>query len=158
MGARMVGQWQTAGAKIDFIGKRLTQCATNAMKQAGEELAKKMGGHIDAQDLAWAPLAEATVKKKGNSTVYVETGDLRRNAFKVRQLKSSKKGSSFFVGANPWTRHIPSGQQMNIVLTELEYGTDKIPARPIVRPSVEEFKSDFPKKFSKYCSVELGGQ
>ena len=32
--ARMTGQWQTAGAKISFIGKRLTPVAVEAMKEA----------------------------------------------------------------------------------------------------------------------------
>jgi len=154
--ARMTGEWQTAGAKIDFIGRRLTPSATKAMRQCGEELIDVMRGHIEKQDLPWKPLARTTVIMKGSSLIYIETGDLYENGFKVRALKSDKKGSTFFVGANPWTRHKPSGKKMNELLTELEYGTDKIPPRPIVRPSVEEFKMDFPKKFAKYMSLELG--
>ena len=154
--SKLIGEWQTAGVTIDFLGKRLTDCATNAMKEAGEDLADVMRGHIDKQDLGWTPLAEYTVRMKGSDVIYIETGDLYRNAFKVRQLKATKKGSSFFVGANPWTKHKPSGQKMNVVLTELEYGTEKIPPRPIVRPSYEEFQRQLPKRFAKYMKLELG--
>lgn len=154
--ARLTGQWQTAGARIDFIGKKLTQCATNAMKEAGEDLVETMQGHIIKQDLDWTPLAPSTVAKKGSSIIYIDTGDLLHNGIKVRALRSNKKGSSFFVGANPWVKHRSSGLKMSDLLTYLEYGTGNIPPRPLVRPSYEEFKSDFPKKFAKYMEVELG--
>ena len=154
--ARMTGQWQTAGAKIEFIGKNLTPKATEAMREAGEELAEIMRNHVRNQDLSWKPLAPSTVQQKGSNLIYIDTGDLLANGFKVRALRGKQKGAKFFVGANVWTKHKPSGLKMSDVMTYLEYGTDKIPPRPLIRPSVEEFKTDFPKKFSKYMNVELG--
>ena len=115
-----------------------------------------MRNHIRKQDLDWKPLAPSTIEQKGSSLIYIEKGDLLENGFKVRKLRSGKNKASFFVGANPWTTHKTSGLKMSDVLTYLEYGTDRIPPRPIVRPSIEEFKADFPKKFQKYMKVELG--
>ena len=96
-----------------------------------------MKSHIDSQDLGWVKLADSTIELKGgDDTIYVETGELR-NGLTVRRIKSTAKGSTIFVGASPWKRH-SGGMKMSDLLIWLEYGTDKIPPRPLVQPTLEE--------------------
>lgn len=103
----------------------------------GQLVLDKMRSHIDNQDLNWTPLAERTVELKGgDDTIYIETGALQ-SGLVVRRVKSTVKGSTLFIGASPWKRH-EGGMKMSELLIWLEYGTDKIPPRPIVQPTIEE--------------------
>lgn len=103
----------------------------------GQLVLDKMRSHIDNQDLNWTPLAERTVELKGgDDTIYIETGALQ-SGLVVRRVKSTVKGSTLFIGASPWKRH-EGGMKMSELLIWLEYGTDKIPPRPLVQPTIEE--------------------
>ena len=96
-----------------------------------------MQEHIENQDLNWKPLKERTVVLKGgDSTIYVETGQLK-NGLTVRRIKSSVRGSTIFVGASPWKKH-EGGMKMSDLMIWLEYGTDKLLPRPLVKPTIEE--------------------
>lgn len=119
----------------------------------GHFVLEKMRGHIDSQDLNWTPLADRTVELKGgDTTIYVETGALR-NGLTVRRIKSTTKGSTIFVGASPWKRH-EGGMKMSELMIWLEYGTDKIPPRPLVQPTIEEVE-DILKEHWKDLMKEL---
>lgn len=103
----------------------------------GEFVLEIMKDHIDNQDLSWTPLARRTVELKGgDTTIYVETGQLK-DGLVVRRIKSSIRGSTIFIGASPWKRH-EGGMKMSDLMIWLEYGTDKIPPRPLVQPTIEE--------------------
>lgn len=143
MGLRMrrYGDWARAGVALRALGENaLTPEFEAQLKEDGELLLKTIQGHIDSQDLGWAPLSEHTVVLKGgSSTIYVETGFLRGN-IKVRKVRSAANGVSFFIGADAWTTHGPSGEKFSNIMIWLEYGTDKIPPRPLIRPTWEEIK------------------
>lgn len=135
----MTGDWNKAGVYLKSIQVKLNPMFQAQMDENGQLVLEKLQGHIDAQDLSWTPLAERTVElKHGDDTIYVESGYLRNN-LSVRRIKSSVKGSTIFVGASPWKTH-PSGAKLSDVMVWLEYGTDKIPPRPLVRPTYEEVK------------------
>lgn len=134
----MRGDWNKAGLHLKNIGVKLNPAFQALFEEDGDFVLKTMQGHIDSQDLHWTPLAQRTVELKGGSTtIYVDTGTLR-NGLSVRRIKSSVKGSTIFVGASPWKRHAPSGAKLSDLLIWLEYGTDKIPPRPLVQPTIKE--------------------
>ena len=85
--------------------------------------------------------------KGGDTTIYVDTGTLR-NGLVVRRIKSSVKGSTIFVGASPWKRH-ESGVKMSELMIWLEYGTDKIPPRPLIAPTKEEVEGILHKSWKE---------
>ena len=139
MNLEMTGDWNKAGLYLRNLTVKLKPAFEAQLWEDGQMVLEKMQGHIDSQDLNWTPLAERTVELKGgDTTIYVETGQLR-DGLTVRRIKSTVKGSTIFIGASPWKRH-SSGMKMSELMIWLEYGTDKIPPRPLVEPTIEEVK------------------
>ena len=134
---KLTGDWNRAGLHLKSLAIKLKPAFEAQLWEDGQFVLKTMQDHIDNQDLNWTPLAERTVELKGgDDTIYVETGQLR-DGLTVRRVKSSTKGSTIFVGASPWKKH-DSGMSMSELMIWLEYGTDKIPPRPLVQPTIEE--------------------
>lgn len=135
---QMRGDWNRAGLHLKNLAVQLNPAFQAQFDEDGQFVLEKMQGHIDSQDLGWTPLAQHTIELKGgDSTILVETGALR-GGLSVRRIKSGVKGSTIFIGASPWKHHSPSGAKLSDLLTWLEYGTDKIPPRPLVKPTIEE--------------------
>lgn len=134
---KLTGDWNKAGVYLKNLAVKLKPAFEAQLWEDGNFVLEKMRGHIDNQDLSWTPLSERTVELKGgDTTIYVETGSLR-DGLTVRRIKSSTKGSTLFIGASPWKRH-EGGMKMSELMIWLEYGTDKIPPRPLVQPTIEE--------------------
>ncbi len=137
MSLTLTGDWNKAGVYLKNLAVKLKPAFEAQLWEDGQFVLKTMQDHIDNQDLDWTPLAERTVELKGgDTTIYVETGELR-NGLTVRRIKSTAKGSTLFIGASPWKRH-KGGMKMSDLMIWLEYGTDKIPPRPLVQPTIEE--------------------
>ena len=133
------GDWAKAGIVLQGLSKNFTPAFQAQLKEDGELILSELRGHIDKQDLNWVPLSEHTIELKGGSdTVYVETGFLYNN-LKVRKVRAPKNGVTFFIGADAWTT-TPSGEKFSDLMIWLEYGTDKIPPRPLIRPTWEEIE------------------
>lgn len=153
MRLEMTGDWNKAGLYLRNLAVKLKPAFEAQLYEDGEFVLEKMRGHIDNQDLSWTPLSERTVELKGgDTTIYVETGQLR-DGLTVRRIKSSVKGSTIFIGASPWKRH-KGGMKMSDLMIWLEYGTDKIPPRPLVEPTIEEVR-DLLKEHWKELMKEL---
>lgn len=153
MKLEMTGDWNRAGLYMRNLAVKLKPAFEAQLWEDGQMVLEKMRGHIDSQDLSWTPLAERTVELKGgDDTIYVETGALK-NGLTVRRIKSTAKGSTIFIGASPWKRH-EGGMKMSDLMIWLEYGTDKIPPRPLVRPTIEEVE-DIIKSHWKELFEEL---
>ena len=153
MKLEMTGDWNRAGLYMRNLAVKLKPAFEAQLWEDGQMVLEKMRGHIDSQDLSWTPLAERTVELKGgDDTIYVETGALK-NGLTVRRIKSSARGSTIFIGASPWKRH-EGGLKMSDLMIWLEYGTDKIPPRPLVRPTIEEVE-DIIKSHWKELFQEL---
>jgi hypothetical protein len=131
------GDWTKAGAVLQAMNVHLQPAFRAQIEEDGKLILDTIVGHIDAQDLPWVPLAQQTIElKNGDDTIYVDTGYLRDN-LEVRRVRSTKNGVTLFVGASAWKRH-PSGEKFSNLMIWLEYGTDKVPARPLIRPSWAE--------------------
>ena len=136
---KMTGDWNKAGIFMKTLAVRLRPAFELQLYKDGEFVLGKIKGHIEAQDLNWTPLAERTIELKGgDDTIYIENGQLF-NGLTVRRIKSTVKGSTIYVGASPWKKH-EGGMSMSDLMIWLEYGTDKIPPRPVIQPTYEEVK------------------
>ena len=137
---KLTGDWNRAGVFMQNLAVKLKPAFEAQIWEDGQFVLETMRGHIDKQDLSWTPLAERTVELKGgDTTIYVETGALK-NGLTVRRVKSSARGSTIFIGASPWKTHKESGLKFSDLMIYLEYGTRKIPARPLIRPTWEEMR------------------
>ena len=157
MGCTMYGDWAKAGVVLKRLAVNLNPFAKGMLYEDGQLVLETIQGHIDKQDLNWIPLAKSTVRAKGRDDIYVETGSLR-NGLTVRKIKSSKDDLVLFVGASPWKRHAPSGKKMSEILIFLEYGTSRIPPRPLVEPTFEEVKSKIQKEWRGAIADFIGGK
>lgn len=156
MGCTMYGDWSRAGVVLKRLAINLNPFAKGILYENGQLVLETIQGHIDNQDLNWTPLANSTKRAKGSDDIYVETGSLR-NGLTVRKIKSSKDSLVLFVGASPWKRHAPSGKKMSEILIFLEYGTPRIPPRPLVEPSFEEVKGKIQNEWKGVIYDFIGG-
>lgn len=149
------GDWTKAGIILQALSSGSIVPAFSArLKDDGEMILKKLTGHIERQDLNWVPLAESTIAiKNGDDTIYVETGFLKEH-LKVRKVKSPKNGVTYFIGADAWTTHKPSGLKFSDLMIYLEYGTSRIPPRPLIRPTLDEVERTI-KKHWESCLKDL---
>lgn len=149
MPSKLKGDWKRAGVLMNGLITNLFPVAEARMYENGTIVLKRMIEHIDRQDLNWEDLSERTIQlKQGDDTIYVETGWLKGN-LGVRRIKSTVKGSTLFVGASPWKTHPESQLKFSDLMIMLEYGTEDIPPRPLVRPTWEELEKDIKRSYKK---------
>lgn len=153
--ASKFGDWTKAGEILQVLSTGSIVPAFEAqIKEDGELILRTIKEHIEKQDLNWTPLSQHTIElKNGDETIYVETGFLRDN-LKVRKVKSPKNGLTYFIGADAWTTHKPSGLKFSDLMIYLEYGTSRIPPRPLIRPTMIELESTIRKHWEK-CLKDL---
>lgn len=131
------GDWTRAGLVLQGLNVNLCPAFKAQLQEDGDLVLETIINHIERQDLNWTPLSDRTIELKGgNSTIYVETGYLKNN-LEVRKVRAPKDGVTLFVGASAWKTN-SDGVKFSDLMIWLEYGTDKMPARPLIRPSWEE--------------------
>lgn len=132
------GDWTRAGVILQTLSTKIVPAFTARLQSDGELILEHLKNHIQRQDLDWTPLSPHTIElKNGDETIYVETGFLYNN-LKVRKVRSPRNGVTFFIGADAWTVHEPSGKKFSDLMIYLEYGTATIPPRPLIRPTLDE--------------------
>lgn len=135
----MTGDWSKFERSIKLLAeKRLIPLLKIRVKESGEIFLQTLVGHIQSQDLPWVPLAEETVRRKGNDIVYIETGSLVSNLVN-KEIIDEPEQYAVFVGA-PNLTHTPSGQTFSEIMMYMEYGTFQNPARPLIQPTFEALK------------------
>lgn len=150
------GDWTKAGIILQSLSRNITPAFSVQLKEDGDFILEKLKGHIESQDLSWTPLSEKTIAlKNGDDTIYIETGYLKDH-LKVRKVKSPKNGVTFFIGANAWDR-TPEGEKLSDLMIWLEYGTDSIPPRPLIRPTFEEVQDVLKENWSKLIKELIEG-
>lgn len=134
------GDWAKCGVMLKALSVNLMPVAKAKIDQNGKIILEALKNHIEKQDLSWKPLAKNTIYKKGGEEILIETGALK-DGLVVRKIKSAKDDYTIFVGASPWKTHKPSGLKMSDLMLYLEYGTSRIPPRPLIEPTYDELES-----------------
>jgi hypothetical protein len=124
----------------DWLGgveeEKVNDIVVDEMALLGAVIVRRVQGHIQAQDLPWAPLAPITIKKKGFSDIYIEKGDYMVNI--VTELEKRKSRTILRVGPSKLIAR--KGLTFQELATYLEYGTSRMPARPVWNPVFREVK------------------
>lgn len=152
---KKTGSWKDAGVMLKTLATDFVPQLKAKLYEDGRLVVETIQGHIDRQDLPWTELSEITKQLKHDERIYYETGYLRDN-IGIRKVKSSANELAYFIGASPWKTHKESGLKFSDLMIYLEYGTDKIPPRPIIRPSYEEVKTKLYKEWSEYFEKSVG--
>ena len=117
---------------LSKVVKALDPKQMRGLKESiGLRLERAFVDRIKTGDSSWAPLSEAWAAEKGHGKQWYYTGRLE-NA-----IEYEIDGDSVHVGILKHETY-PEGETVATVAAQLEYGTSKIPARPMFRPVFEE--------------------
>lgn len=144
MGARLYGDWNKLRSWIDRMNSGAPIDEMKEQVEATAEATKEIvTGHIRRQDWKRKALSPITVASKGgNRKVYFETGQYLDSI----DVIVKDKGEGVTIAVAPIGSH-SSGLDMQELAVMLEYGTSKMPARPLWRPSFREVQGTLEWKY-----------
>jgi len=125
---------------ITAFSEKIEETFNGAFRDMGEVFITRVATHIRKQDLKMAPLSPRTVAKKTQH----ERDKWIESEFFIDHLENrlieEKDGISIKAGAFTDVKHTPSGKSMGDLAALLEYGSIKIPARPLFTPTLDEME------------------
>jgi len=148
--AKLEGHWLALPSMMGNIKQIVAEVGTSFNKMIADEALKAMRESIDKGatiDGEWEPLAKRTIRNK-SGTPYYRNADkqyLFTEAFKndLGVMNFGEKMSQRFKVGFTKESHIGYNKKVinyNELASWLEYGTDKIPARPIFEPAMRVAK------------------
>lgn len=134
MGARMIGDWSGVEMFFDNLGIEVKKKTEQAQWEICKKLRDAVIRHILAQDLGWQKLSKRTRNAKGSDLIYIDTQTYLNN------IKAWKVKGQAFVGVKRGIIYKRKSGNVNLerVAIWMEYGTSRMPARPVWGPSIEE--------------------
>ena len=105
---------------------------------------------IETQSLSskWKPLSPSYLahkKKKGLSTkIWKATGNMEDSIYKINRK------DKVLVGVTGARRYPGTNRTLLEVARDLEYGTSKVPSRPLFRPIVEKYTKNVSRYWRKF--------
>lgn len=128
--SKMTGDWTKLRAKLNDISKgKVKDDMEEQLQDSANDLKEAMQQYIRGQEGNWQPLAQATVDKKHDDTILIETGEM------VDSIEVTPQGEDQYVIS-------ATGQRNQEILKYHEYGTSRMVARPVVRPVFEKEKGN----------------
>lgn len=128
--SKMTGDWTKLQAKLNDISKgKVKDDMEEQLQDSANDLKEAMQQYIKGQEGNWQPLAQATIDKKHDDTILIETGEM------VDSIKVTPQGEDQYVIS-------ATGQRNQEILKYHEYGTSRMVARPVVRPVFEKEKGN----------------
>ena len=128
--SKMTGDWTKLQAKLNDISKgKVKDDMEEQLQDSANDLKEAMQQYIRGQEGNWQPLAQATIDKKHDDTILIETSEM------VDSIKVTPQGEDQYVIS-------ATGQRNQEILKYHEYGTSRMVARPVVRPVFEREKGN----------------
>lgn len=128
--SKMTGDWTKLQAKLNDISKgKVKDDMEEQLQDSANDLKEAMQQYIRGQEGNWQPLAQATIDKKHDDTILIETGEM------VDSIEVTPQGEDQYVIS-------ATGQRNQEILKYHEYGTSRMVARPVVRPVFEKEKGN----------------
>lgn len=146
MPSKLYGDWSKVKVFTKRFPKSLHQQMEESETREASDIQKEIRDGILGQKFGHTPLKPETIERKGSSETLVDTGALA-NSFEVVPMGEGK--AIVPVGQSD------SGLSMSELMTIHEYGTQKIPARPVVRPTYDKVTEEVQKDVSKDVEKEI---
>ena len=128
--SKMTGDWTKLQAKLNDISKgKVKDDMEEQLQDSANDLKEAMQQYIRGQEGNWQPLAQATIDKKHDDTILIETGEM------VDSIEVTPQGEDQYIIS-------ATGQRNQEILKYHEYGTSRMVARPVVRPVFEKEKGN----------------
>lgn len=138
MASKLFGDWKSLKVMSNNLDKDLIKESKAYLKKEADEIKKEVQQTIYSQSGGWQPLKDTTVKEKGSDTILIETGQLV-DSIQVEKI------SDLEYAITPQGNH-SSGLSNSELATIHEYGTEKIPPRPFIRPTYDKEVPEVPKE------------
>ncbi len=144
MQVKLVGNWDQAIREVHQLGPKIKAASIKAQIRLGSDFLKVVKNHILNQDLPWKPLSpeyERLKQEAGLDTgIYYAYG----NYFRSLEVWKPTNSGVVLVGIrrHRYTRRLngkKSRVELAVIAAILEFGTSRIPKRPIWNPSIKEF-------------------
>lgn len=117
----------------------------------GMRLQKAFLDRIKTGDGSWAPLSARTIEEKGHGHPWYDTTRLEKS------IEYEINDAGVRVGVLKHNTYPDSGENVAKVAMRLEYGSSKIPARPLFRPVFEEQVKDIVADAAKDIKARIAG-
>tara|TARA_R110002020_G_scaffold54690_5_gene152280 strand:- start:6576 stop:7121 length:546 start_codon:yes stop_codon:yes gene_type:complete len=137
---KMEGKWTAASWMMASMPMDIRNSYIAAQVTIGKKLKQIIKDHIKNSDLGWEPLADSTRDRKGHGRPWYDTGAIYNN------IDIITKGTNVFVGVRPGVMHPKGKRTLTAVAASMEYGTNKMVARPLFLPSSKELKRSYVNK------------
>lgn len=131
----MAASWMMANMPIDIRTSYIAAQTTIAKK-----LQTIIKNHIKNDDLGWRRLDPKTEARKGHGRPWYDTGAIYNN------IDIITKGVNVFVGIQPGIMSYDGERTLTAIAASMEYGTGRMPARPLFLPSSKEIKRTYVNK------------
>lgn len=154
-GLSFYGDWSRVSNVLGGISvPRNLDSFERALANLGNAIKKKIELRVNRGDIGWPALSPRTVIRKGHTKIYVETGKFL-NSIKVVVRKKSK--GIIEVSIKP-TGTNDEGVSYEDIHRWLEFGTSRMPARPLWRPIMKQVPTmpEF-KEVKRVLQKELKG-
>lgn len=143
------GDWLQTHAWLNGLEKAPLEPFSEQVEVLGKAIQKKVQQHIVKQDLDWVPLAHSTIRQKGFESILMNSLEyLQKIDFEVLKNSSSKWELIVY----PKGDHAGSGLSMQTLAMYLEYGTSRMPERPLWRVVFEEIEGM--DEFKAFAAVD----
>lgn len=134
---KKIGNWDGAMDFFKQMGMRVKTVTLQSQKEICKELRDRVIKHIVAQDLEWPSLSEITkkIKNQTNKDLILIDTELYMKSIKMWQV-----GNTWIVGVKKGIVYRRKGSFMSVdrVAILLEFGTTRMPARPLWQPTMNE--------------------
>ena len=122
---------------IPKLVRSLSPTQMRSFKEAiGLRVQNALTDKIKSGDSSWAPLSPGWIDTKGHSNQWYYTGQLEKT------IEYEIDDAGVRIGVLKHSTYPDSGTTVAVVAAALEYGTSKIPARPLFRPVFEDNVDD----------------
>ena len=138
MASRLTGSWGKVSLLVNNLPKDLKTQAERLQESEAQRIANDIKNSLFNQTLNHVDIKQATKDGKNSSKILIETGELA-NSISVIDM-----GDKIYI--TPQGNH-HSGLSANELATIHEFGTDRVPPRPFIRPVYEDNKAEVVDNF-----------